>query len=592
MDYSGDMRGPKITPYSAIGNYPMPWGFNGWLGPAYRWFAGRPMNGHRYTDATYWRYGTMSVDISGHASDYHLLPGRLRFLYTRLPAMLFPGYAVLWGVDQPVAALVTLGLATLAAWRGDMWRRRRSFRRSIIEPVDAASAGVLQVRRDAGRGHTRVTVPADFRDNPDAKVTIRLPVEFLGADGDKARLVIAVANKLNVDTLAASWSLHGHAPMVTLSLPPAPPKMVSFQEGMDGCAGLAEDVVMLGLGPRGQVESFSLAMESPHAILNGGSGAGKSVLLAFTAAQFMRRGAGVLVLDAKYISHPWLRRVPGVHYASAAEDMHNALVWLDAELIRRADTVSMASDIEAAAKALPLLFVVMEEMTAARNRLDTYWKSIKITGEPALSPALSALANVANMGRQMRVHAFLAGQSLTAKVTGGPEGRESYGARMLARSTSNAWKMLAPQIKPAPVKREKPGRWHIVVGDTVRTFQAPFVDLEDGEVVSELIEWATSGKMIPDVSAMIEGWISEGGGGSHEMNNPSSEPPTPPGISLRMYAEQSGLELKTLLRWRERRSDFPAWVGLGANGAQLFDPDHLKAYVRDRLREPATVAED
>jgi hypothetical protein len=61
--------------------------------------------------------------------------------------------------------------------------------------------------------------------------------------------------------------------------------------------------------------------------------------------------------------------------------------------------------------------------------------------------------------------------------------------------------------------------------------------------------------------------------------------------SLRQYADEAGLDLKTLTRWRERRNDFPSWVGVGARGVQLFDRDHLKDYVRTRLREPVGADE-
>lgn len=577
------MRGHD-KPYHAAA-YPLPLGFNGRWAWLYRWFSGRPLNGHRYTDATGFHYGTMSMDPSGRATAYQLLPGALRFLYVRLPIMLAVPYVLAWTLWPLATYLATLAMSLVATRRVQVWWRRRTFRRDVTEPLAAGVSAVLRTRRVAGRGHLTVDVPPGFRDDPDARVTVRLPADWVAADGDKAALARVVAARLSVDELSPSWSLAGATPIVSFALPVRPPELVSFADGQALAEGVSPDEIALGHGPHGRPETFSLKIESPHAILNGGSGAGKSVLLAYMVGQFMRRGAGVLALDAKFISHPWLRRVPGVAYCSEAEDMHNALCWLDQELLRRARLVSAARDPEAAMAALDLLVVVMEEMTAARTRLDQYWKSIKEPGQPALSPALAALANVANMGRQMKVHAFLAGQSLTAKVTGGPEGRESYGARLLARATSNAWRMLAPQIKPAPVKREAPGRWHIVVGDTLRAFQAPWIDLEDEAVAAELIGWATGGAPGWDVVAAIEA----GGGGSGFEDVPSSEPPTPAGISLRQYADEAGLELKMINRWRERRSDFPVEVGLGARGVKLYDRDHLRDYVRSRLREPVSL---
>lgn len=585
------MRG-NVDPYSVIGRYPLPLGFNGRFAMPYRWFSGRPMNGHRYTDATGFRYGTMATDLSGKATSFQLLPGYKRFLYARLPIMLAPWAALAYLVSPAKAILAAAGLAVLAAREVDKWRRTRRFRRQVIEPVSAGASAVLRAKRVAGQGHTWVAVPRDFRDNEASKITLRLPLDWIGQDGDKANLAAVVASRLNLDEVSASWSLHGATPTVSFSVPPAPPGMVSFGEAMVDAAAMDEGSIMIGYGPRRKVETFSLTLESPHAILNGGSGAGKSVLLAFIVGQFMRRGSGVLVLDAKFVSHMWLRRVPGVHYASEAEDMHNALCWLDEELLRRARLVAIAADSDAAARALVPLVVVMEEMTTARGRLDRYWKSIKATNDPALSPALAALAAVANMGRELRVHAFLAGQSLTAKTTGGPEGRESYGARMLGRATSNAWRMLAPQIKPAPVKRGRPGSWHMVVGDTLRHFQAPFVDLKNEvapDSVARLIAWATGGLPTPDVTAMIDGW--EPSGTTTDDADVARSEVVPDGISLRQFAAELDLDLPQVRRWSARKG-FPVEVAVGANRTALYDRDHLRDWYRDFLRSDASVEVD
>lgn len=577
------MRG-NTAPYAAVGGYPLPLGFNGRLAWVYRWFSGRPLNGHRYTDATGFRYGTMALDVSGHATPYQLLPGYLRFLYARLPVMLLPPAAVaalLWPMSMYYAFLAMVLVAT---WQGDRWQKRAAFRRDVIEPVSAGASAVLQSRRVAGQGHTWVHVPVDFRDNPEARIEVRLPLDWIGRDGDKAALVDVIAKKLALDELTPAWSLHGAVPMVSLAMPPKPPDLIDWLDAMEDAESMDEGDLMVGYGPRRKTEVFSLLLESPHLLINGGSGAGKSVFLAWLAAQFMRRGFGVMVLDAKFVSHLWLNRVPGVHYASEAKDIHEALVWLDEELLRRARFVQSAPDTDAAAASLIPLAVILEEINAASNRLRAYWKSIKGPEDPAMSPALTALANLANMGRELRVHILMAGQSLTAKATGGPEGRESFGGRALGRATSNAWRMLAPQIKPAPVKRGRPGRWHLVVGDTLKEFQVPFVDLKNSGQMAAVTLWACSGRPVPDVTAMIAGWAPTTT--TAEAENPSSE--VVEGISLRDYAAVSGLDLGRLREAkRSRTSTWPEKVGTGPNRTDLYAREDLDSFVAQWLREPA-----
>lgn len=537
----------------------MPLGFNGRWAWLYRWFSGRPLNGHRYTDATGFRHGTMAVDISGRATAYQLLPGYQRFLVARLPLMAVWPYLAMAYLAPWRTGLATLPVLVLAGWRVAVRRRRRAFRRQAVEPVATGVASVLRVRRIDGQGHRVVDIPRDFRDDPEAKITIKLPTDWIAQDGDRAALVKTVATRLSIDELTPSWHLAGAAPYVTLSVPQRPPKKVTLADVRDMAAACPADAPMVGVGARGVLVDMSLALESPHMLINAGSGAGKSEFLAFLVGQLMRHGFGVAVADAKYVSHMWLRKVPGVAYASDSQELHELLIWLDGELFRRARFVAMGGD---PATIVPLV-AVLEEINTAAGRLRSYWRSIKETGDPAMSPALTALANLASMGREMRLHILMAGQSITAKSTGGPEARESFGIRAFARATTKAWAMLAPQIKPAPVKRSEPGRWHIVVGDTLREFQAPLVDLKVPEREAELIEWATSGLPVPDVSAMIAGFVP-----TDVVTQQVVQTPRPEGATtLREYAAENGISLGAL-RQRVSRAGLES---VGAEGsAKLY----------------------
>ncbi len=577
------MTKSRHVPYHAE-SYPLPWGFNGALAGPYRWFSGRPMNGHRYTNATGFRYGTAALDPSRHANAYQLLPGYKRFLYVRLPIMLAPGAATVAVTAPEHAALLGLGLSTLGAKAVHGHVRTRRFRREVVEPVAAAVSAVLREPYVKGKGHLWVSVPEDFRDQDTAVVSIQLPPDWVADTGDRARLVQVVSERLQIPDLSPSWAVHGHVPLVQLSIPPKPPKNVDFLDAIPLVQDMSEDQLIMGMGAQDKVVVFSLTMESPHLMIAGGSNAGKSELAAWLTGQLMRRGYGLAVLDAKFTSHMWARKVPGVLYASEDEELHNALLWLDAELLRRARFVADGGD----PAMLKPLAILAEEMNGASNRLRAYWRAQGGTG---MSPALTAMANLSSMGRELRIHLLMAGQSLSAKAVGGPENRENFGGRALANATSNQWKMLAPQIKPAPIKKGPPGRWHLVVGDTLREFQVPFVDLKEKKTrgaEARLIEWATGGEPGWDVPAAMAGW--DGGATTENVRTPSSEVVTPEGVSLRTFAGEQGLSLATLRKWADRQ-DFPVEVGIGANRTRLYDRDHLKAYVRARLREPVEAGE-
>ena len=561
-------------------SYPLPPGFGGRLALPYRWFSGQPLNGHRYTDATGFHYGTMSTDPSGRANAYQLLPGYKRFLYVRLPITVSPALAVGAYLEPEASALGLTGVSLYAFHRiGRAWETR-TFRREVVEPVAIGLSGVMRKGHVKGKGHEWVLVPRDFRDAEDATIRVRLPLDWLAEQGDRKRLVDMVADRLNMEELSPSWHMERGQRWVDLKVPPKPPGTVLFADAREIMEASEDTAPVMGLGPRGKPVTFDLKLDSPHIIIAAGPGAGKSELAAGITAQMMRNGYGVLCLDSKFVSHMWLRKVPGVLYASEAEEQHDALVWLDEEVMRRARIIAAGGDPEQ----FTPLFALLEEMGAASNRLRAYWKTIKGPEDPQMSPALTALMNITSMGRELRIHVALVGQSVTAKVTGGPENRENFGARALARATAAQWRMLAPQIKPAPIKRNAPGRWHLVVGDTLRELQAPFMNLKDEKAEAELIGWATDGQPIPDVVSMM---LSGATTTTRSQEVAMSEVVNASTVSLRQYAEESGLELGTLRDWRNRRSDFPVEVSMGANRTALYDRDHLRAYVRERNRERA-----
>jgi len=559
-------------------HWPCPPGFNGRLSGPYRFLSGRPLNGHRYTDATFLRPGTMATDISGHASAYQLWPGWKRLAMVRLPILAIPALVIL-AMANPLATLWLASIATTLAIPGvARLAKERGHRKMVVEPVAVTVAKILNKRHVAKSGHTWVAIPRDFRDNPSATLAIRLPANWPGDRGEMARITRAVAGKLAIDDLTANWELGGHRPYVEFSQPEKPPATVDLELAKRKVEALADHELAMGIGTRHSLATFSLALESPHLLIAGGSGAGKSVLLAWLAGQFMRRGYGVAVLDAKHISHMWLRRVPGVLYASEDADLHEALLWLDAELLRRARFVASGGNPD---ELVPLV-AILEEMNGATNRLRSYWQSIKETGQPTMSPALTALGNLSSMGREIRIHILMAGQSMTSKATGGVENRENFGGRALARASSNQWKMLAPQIRPAPLKRQDPGRWHLVVGETLKEFQVPFFDLKDDAAVAELIGWATGGKPVPDVVAMMAGLSSST---CESAQTASSEGmSTPTGVPLSEFvAARPGLTLAQVQKWRERfAEDFPAAVGQRGR-AQLYDEGELDQFVWARV---------
>ncbi|MFG1940395.1 hypothetical protein [Micromonospora tulbaghiae] len=65
-------------------------------------------------------------------------------------------------------------------------------------------------------------------------------------------------------------------------------------------------------------------------------------------------------------------------------------------------------------------------------------------------------------------------QMLTARAIGGPEARENFGIRCLARYTANNWKMLVPEAAMPRASRTL-GRWQIVIGGQATETQVAYL---------------------------------------------------------------------------------------------------------------------
>ncbi|MFE4337406.1 hypothetical protein ACFRQM_51495 [Streptomyces sp. NPDC056831] len=134
------------------------------------------------------------------------------------------------------------------------------------------------------------------------------------------------------------------------------------------------------------------------------------------------------------------------------------------------------------------MLILLEEINATMKQLARYWEKIRESGDPKASPAVDALNEILYMGRQLRMHVLLVAQSATARALGGPEVRRQFATRILARYSVNAWRMLAPEVHPAPKSTKHHGRAQVVIGGTARETQVLFF------TETEAREWATTGK--------------------------------------------------------------------------------------------------
>lgn len=400
------------------------------------------------------------------------------------------GAAAAWGtaaapeVTLPVLAVLAGGSAAYGAWRAREWQRRRSHHRRWVRPAYLAAREIAGW--PDGQAAKWLTVAPDR-----SAVTARLPVGWKGEAGEQARLSQVLATRVGIESPVVRWELAGHAPRLELAKSPPPPGKTVLADALGALARAKDDEWVWGRGKRGAWVTTSLSGDSPHAALSMGSGAGKSVTARWLLAQMLHRGAIGLILDIKWISHMWADGLPNVFIARRPAEIHAALLWLGGEVARRNEVALAGADIDGRVHASvgPRLIVVCEEMNATANALRAHWKDAREAGDPARSPALDALDAASFMGRQVLVNLLYIAQRLSARATGGGDGRENIGVIAFGRYSASAWRMLAPDY-PMPPRSMTPGRIQ-VVSDEVRECQAVLT------TAAEAREYALSGTVSP-----------------------------------------------------------------------------------------------
>lgn len=440
--------------------------------------------------------------------------GRWAGWQRQLLRLAMPGLAAAGWAYPAETRAVALGAALgVGSWAKRSWKRRR-FRRAYVSPtvrairVPVGTADVhLHVDPGLGRLVARLARPmspaeeqlrgwygrriepvwrrpaglgADAWDL--AATPLRPPLARLAAwlrppreqAGPRIRLTVAapyvtseqrslisaiVKAKVPAGDMVESWDQVGAEVTATWTPRRRPPAKVGLVELLRHGAGLPDHQIYLGQGPGDQPVIIDLHNDSPHIALSAGSGAGKSVFAQLAAVQILHRGGTVIILDRKG-SHRWAIGLPGVTYCVDPEQMHDALIRAAATADRRnREAFHQPEGWDPGARQL----IICEELNATIGQLAAYWDSVREKGEPKRSPAISALGEIAFMGRSAKVHLIAIAQMLTARSMGGPEARENFGIRALARYTANNWKMLVPEAA-MPRSSRTLGRWQIVVG--------------------------------------------------------------------------------------------------------------------------------
>lgn len=464
----------------------------------WRYITGSPMDGVPRTDAGWLTAGTRPLSAGGRVSRWSLLP-RAERAAVRVGATGAAG-ASLWGLQDHAQAtengMVSAGaLASIVAgYQAARWAGNVPHVRNWVRPLHLALEGPLGL--PPGTVLTSyLHIPRDYPQRTDVG-RIDLPAAFTGADGSASTIAHVVRTKLGLSDARIVYKLEGRRPHLLIQQTPRPPAKVLFAEPevRELADASRESAPLIGVGPEGARVGVDLDADSPHVLVSASTGGGKSVITRTMGAQMLHHGSQMVVLDFKRHSHKWARGLPNVEYCRDIEDIHDALVMLGKEGHRRNIIVDDWEGAEGEEPVGPRMGIILEEANATISKLKRYWTAIREKSDPKESPAIDALREILFMGRAVKMHVLLVAQSATAAALGGPEVRECFATRILARYTRNAWMMLVPEVQPIPRSTRHVGRAQVVLGGVASETQVMFM------TPIEAREWAVSGVVAPAVN--------------------------------------------------------------------------------------------
>jgi hypothetical protein len=439
-------------------------------------------------------------------------------------------------------------------------------RRVYTKPLAVLLSAVFQQEYVATRNVCRV--PKNFGEDHAEGVRVYVPQHKLMDDQTKKRVQQAVAAKLGISELSAEWRTVGARPCGIFKPLPKPPSRVDWDDVKDvALKMLSDSTIFIGLGRGRKPMAFDLATESPHLAISGGSNSGKSVLLRTLLAQAAFGGARTIIFDVKRVSHKWAKNLPGIEYYRDINDIHDALCDIAQNELRQR-TVRADNEEDPGRR----IFVVLEEMNTLMLQLRRYWRNIDGSGP---SPAVEAISDLLCMGREVSMNVVVAAQNLTARSIGGPEARENFSTRALARYSPQMWNMLCGDVRPMPKKMARVGVWQIVYAGEAHETQVAFMTPEQARQLVLSANDPAMGRVDIAISDINEKGMS---GASAVIDAEVLDTVL---TTLEESSSELGVTYGNLCNYRARDNSFPKPQGKRGK-ADIYDLDELRTWKKHR----------
>lgn len=412
----------------------------------------------------------------------------------------------LWMLWTYLAAL-TIMAASWGVRRTVRGVRHHRVNREWIDPAARVLATILGTRYVKRRSRTGILLPDGWgagRETASERLAARvsIPPGTPLSVALRKKIVENVGARLGIPApVMSDWREYGADVFVELYAAPLPPADVTWVSLKQAIAEALDTEIIVGRKTGGHLVKVSLTEDSPHFLMSGPAGTGKTVLARVFLVQRAIRGDGLLILDPKRFSHwRWAggSKLPKdrVIYAYRDADLHETWMAIGEEIKRRIELPEEELELQRR------VFVMVEEANVQAKKLIRYWrglrKEIMLAAKqaqaddapfdpadldpPVQSPAIVAMQEAVCMGREIKIHVIVAAQRASASVFGGNGGdiRESFqGGRFIARWDRKLWKMLVDTIAYVACPSGPRGIWGLARGEEFDIFRVPWLSEEE-----------------------------------------------------------------------------------------------------------------
>lgn len=446
----------------------------------WRLLIGRHYSGKNHTNATFWRdSNTRTHGIPAYrVGRRHHRAGWKNMLrgtgYLCFTVLVLAGIVVQFWLTIITISMVVSTL--LSVWGYAKYKQLKTWyaSKSVVNPL----AQALRAFPDMSEADMEKSI----RFNPgwqDLKTgeigRVMLPASFHANAGEQDQMTSLIRRRLP-KPVDVEYRTDVTPQYARIMAAPSMPTLVPWVRAAPDMRLLGLHEVLLGYTADGDKRCWDMGSEEPMMFVSATSRRGKTTLIMSMAAQIIRKGGSVALIDPKEVGLTEFAQ--GQENVELYADNGNIeLLWKGIRKFR--DELDARVRAFSADKTLkfPRMTLFIDEVSVFNMRSNARWGEIKPPRAKSVPPIWADISTIIFMGAQFNVNCCVFGQRVDFATLGGLI--DGFGTRMLTGHNEQTYNRLIG-IKPW-MKPQKPrGRFiYYNVGDYPVWIQVPYGDTEE-----------------------------------------------------------------------------------------------------------------